>query len=535
MQSEVVIRARELAQAALAFAEASRQRINDLNVYPVPDGDTGTNIVATVRGVVETLAGTSAQTQADVAAELQRAALRAAKGNSGVILSQIVRGFADVLAECDEIDSPALARAFRGGTDAAYRAVREPAEGTMLTVIREMAEEGELAAVQVLPCAEFMTRIVDRGERALQRTPDMLPVLKLAGVVDAGGAALVELARGIDAGIARKPLPTQPVQAETLGFDAVHQELSRYRYCTAFLVDGIGIELGELERELQALGDSLLVVGDASTVKVHVHTDDPGAALRIGTRVGALESVEIANMHRQTLDREKRLSAGASVRAPARDLRTALVAVVPGAGNRELFESEGATYVIDGGQTMNPSAGQIQDAIDAVPADAVLVLPNNANVVLAAQQAASLSPKAVRVVPSRSVQEGLGAIVQYEPEKPLAANEAVMREAMSCVRTGEVTRASRTAHLDGVEIREGAWLGLVADRIVACDESLDAVVEVVVERLLEGDRGLLTLLTGDGSPDLGPVLEMVEERHPGVEVEVHAGGQPHYPLLLSAE
>jgi DAK2 domain fusion protein YloV len=526
-------RARELARAALAFLEANRQRINDLNVYPVPDGDTGTNLVATVRGVVDALENSSAMGQAEVATELKRAALREAKGNSGVILSQIVRGFADVLSEHDEISASVLAKSFRAGSDAAYRAVQRPVEGTMLTVIREMAEEGESPVARRLSPADLLERLVRRGESALERTPDLLPILKEAGVVDAGGAGLVELVRGLAAGVAGKPLPSKPVDVEALGFDAIHQELSRYRYCTVFLVDGEQLDLEALERELEVLGDSLLVVGDSAMVKVHVHTDDPGAALRIGTGAGVLEGVEIANMHAQTQERESRLTASDPVMVD--ELVTGVVAVVAGAGNRALFESEGASVVIEGGQTMNPSVGEIHDAIEAVHADHVIVLPNNKNVILTAEQAASLSSKTVRVIPTRSVQEGLGAIIPYERDTPVETNEAEMLAGAEAVVTGEVTRASRDAKLDGVEVREGAWLGLANDAAVASGDDFEAVADAVIERLLEGERELLTVLTGDGAPAVDGLLGRARERHPGLEVEVHAGGQPHYPLLLSAE
>jgi DAK2 domain fusion protein YloV len=529
-------RARELARAALANLEAHRRRIDDLNVYPVPDGDTGTNLTLTVRSVVQALDASSAEGAAAVAKELSRAALMGARGNSGVIFSQIVRGFADVLGRHEEVDGEVLAQAFRSASDAAYRAVRRPVEGTMLTVVREMAEEGERTEVRSLPKAEFLQRVVARGEEALAGTPEQLPVLKEAGVVDAGGAGLLELVRGLAAGVAGTPLPATPIEQDELGFEAIHQELSRYRYCTVFVVEGDGLDLDHLEGELERLGDSLLVVGDASALKVHVHTDDPGAALTLGTRLGTVEGVEIANMHRQTAEREERLSAaegGPPVTLPT--LETGLVVVVPGAGNRRLFESYGATRVIEGGQTMNPSTAEIVAAVEATPAVEVVVLPNNGNVILTAEQAVGLASKPVRVVPSRSVPAGLAAVVRYLPTASAAENEAAMLEALDAVATGEVTRASRDVELDGVSVRKGTWLGLANEAAVASDDDFDAVADAVIERLLEGERELLTVLTGDGAPAVDGLLGRARERHPGVEVEVHDGGQPHYPLLLSAE
>ena len=336
----------------------------------------------------------------------------------------------------------------------------------MLTVVREMAEEAERREVRSLPKVELLERVVARGEEALARTPELLDVLREAGVVDAGGAGLLELVRGLAAGVAGKELPAAAaaVSLAEAGSDAVHQELSRYRYCTAFVVEGEGLDAEELERELESLGDSLLVVGDASALKVHVHTDDPGAALALATSLGTIEAVEIANMHRQTMERERRLE---STLTGTPTLETGLVAVVPGEGNRRLFESYGATRVIEGGQTMNPSTAEIVAAIQATPATEVIVLPNNSNVILAAEQAAGLVDKSVRVVPSHSVPSGLAAIVRYMASNSAEENERAMCEALGSVVTGEVTVASRDVELDGVAVRKGAWLGLADGSAIA--------------------------------------------------------------------
>ncbi|RDI73819.1 YloV: DAK2 domain fusion protein YloV [Gaiella occulta] len=526
-------RAREIARAALHNLETNRRRIDDLNVYPVPDGDTGTNLTLTVRAIVEALDRSSADGHEAVARELSRAALMGARGNSGVIFSQIVRGFADVLAEQDEIDGPVVARAFRSASDAAYRAVRRPVEGTMLTVIREMAEEAELPEVRSLPKDELLARVVAHGEDALRRTPEMLPVLAEAGVVDAGGAGLVEIIRGLRAAVAGEELPDAPAAGVELSLDAVHRELSRYRYCTVFVVEGEELDAGSLERELERIGDSLLVVGDATALKVHVHSDDPGAVLTLATQRGEVEGVEIANMHRQTVERGERLAAGSVNGLPT--LETGVVVVAPGEGNRRLFESMRAARVIEGGQTMNPSTADIVAAVDATPATEVIVLPNNKNVILSAEQAAALAGKPVRVVPTCSVQAGLAAMVAYDPERSAAENEETMRDAQAAIAAGEVTVASRDVELDGVDVRRGAWLGLADGAAVASGDDFVEVAWAVVERLLDGGRGLLTLLTGADAPPLADLLERIGTRHPEVEVETHEGGQPHYPLLLSAE
>jgi uncharacterized protein len=527
-------RVRELARAALQTLDANRTRIDDLNVYPVPDGDTGTNLTLTVRAVVEALERSTATERAAVAKELQRAALMGARGNSGVIFSQIVRGATEVLGAPGEVDAKRIAQAFRCASDAAYRAVRRPVEGTMLSVVRELAEEGEEPRSAALAPAELLKALVVRGEAALARTPDQLPVLRDAGVVDAGGAGLLEIVRGVTAAFAGEPVPDAPAaDFHQAGLEAVHQELSEFRYCTVFVVEGEDLDADALEAALERLGDSLLVVGDASALKVHVHTDDPGAALAVATAAGTIEGVEIANMHRQTEQREQRLLD--AVPDPEHTLETGVVAVVPGTGNRRLFESYGVARIVEGGQTMNPSTADILAAVEATPATAVLVLPNNPNVILAAEEAVKLATKPARVVPSRSVQAGLAAIVRYLPSLPLEENEAGMAEALEEVATGEVTVASRDVELDGVRVRKGAYLGLADGEAVASSLDLQEVTCAVVDRLLSNGRGVLTILTGADEPKLDEILRRIEERHPDVELDVHPGGQPNYPLLLAAE
>ena len=526
---EVVTR---VARAALASLEANRRRIDDLNVYPVPDGDTGTNLTLSVRAVVDALESSTAADPAALARELSRAALMGARGNSGVILSQIVRGAAERLGESAAIDAPALAAALRAASDAAYGAVRRPVEGTMLTIVRELAEEAERRADGEPGLAELLTALVRHGEDVLARTPQQLDVLREAGVVDAGAAGVLELVRGIAHAVTGEPLPEGAVQEE-LGVAAVHQELSRYRYCTGFVVEGEGLDADGLERELEQLGDSLLVVGDATALKVHVHTDDPGAALHAGTARGTVDKVEIANMHRQTLERAERLK---GERGGALEWKACeAVAVVCGAGNRRLFEDLGAGRVIDGGQTMNPSTQQILDAVEQAVAGEVVVLPNNANVVMSAEHAARLASKPTRVVRTESLPAGLAAMVAYDPTRSAAANAAEMQDALTAVSTGAVTVASRDAELNGVSVRKGAFLGLVDDDPVACGESFDEVARAVVERLLREPRDVLTLLVGADRPALDGLRSFVEERHPDLELELQEGGQPHHPLLLSAE
>jgi DAK2 domain fusion protein YloV len=525
-------RAQELAHGALASLERNRQRIDDLNVYPVPDGDTGTNLTMTARAVVDELGRTTTEERAGLVKEVTRAALMGARGNSGVILSQIIRGAAETLRTDGDVDTHTVARAFRSASDAAYRAVRQPVEGTMLSVIREMAEEGEDAENDGLTKSELLARIVKRGEEAVARTPEQLEVLREAGVVDAGGAGLLEIVRGLAATAAGEPLPEAPAAREELNIDAIHQELSPYRYCTTFMIEGDDLDSEGIEKELEQLGDSLLVVGDPEALKVHVHTDEPGSALAVGTRAGVIEGVEIANMHEQTLQREQRLLE-AVPDAPL--TTTGVVAVVAGDGNRKLFESLGATRIVEGGQTMNPSTAALVEAIESTPAAEVVVLPNNSNVILSAEQASGLVDKPVTVVPTDSLPAGLAAMLAFDPDRPAAENAAAMNEVLDEVKTGEVTVASRDVDMNGVSVRKGAWLGLADGKAVAGGPDFDEVAAAVAERLLEEPRSVMTLLTGADEPDLDSLLERIQERHPDLELDVQAGGQPHYPLLLSAE
>jgi len=521
-----VDRAREVARAALASLERNRRRIDDLNVYPVPDGDTGTNMTLTLRATVEQLEATRATDLATIAHELTRAALLGARGNSGVIFSQILRGFAEVIAEADALDSPTLARAFRNASDAAYAAVREPVEGTMLTVIREMADEAEQRRGE--PARALLAAVVLRGADAVERTPELLEVLRNAGVVDAGGAGLLEIVRGVAAALAGDPLPDVPL-GEELPLASAHQELSRYRYCTVFVVEGEGLEREALADRLETLGDSLLVVGDESALKVHVHTDDPGAALSLGAAAGVLERIEIANMHRQTEEREERLLSEAE---PA---TSAVVAVVAGEGNAALFESLGAAQLVTGGQSMNPAAADLVAAVERAGADDVILLPNNDNVVLAAEQARSLTTKRVHVVPTNSIPAGLAALVAFDPAHPADENVIAMQEALAGVATGAVTVASKDARLNGLAIQRGQFLALADGEPIASTPTFAEAADALMRRLLVEPRAVVTLLTGADDPDVEPLVERVRDEHPELELEVHVGGQPHYQLLVSAE
>ena len=521
--------ARAAAAAALAALEASRDRIDNLNVYPVPDGDTGTNMALTVRATCDGLDDARCETAADVASAVTRACLMAARGNSGVILSQLVRGAAESLADGRPLDASSLADALRAASDAAYAAVRNPQEGTILTVARELAEHAEELARRDVPLAEALRELVSHGERALARTPEQLDVLRDAGVVDAGGAGLVEIVRGLAAHVSGEPLPEAPPLGAGLPVEAIHRGRSRFRYCTSLFVEGDDVDPDLFERELGQFGDSLLVVGAPGAVKVHVHTDDPGRALALATSVGVIEEVDVKNMHTQAAEREQRLAAAVEPAA------CEAVAVVAGAGNARLFESLGAR-VVSGGQTMNPPTSALVAAIDEAVADEVVVLPNNPNVVLTAEQAASAAgSKTAVVIPTHTMQAGLAALVAFDSSRPADENADEMREAAAAVRAGAVTRASRSTVLGDLAIEEGQFLGLVDGEPVATGADLEDVARHVLARLLDDPADVLTILLGDGVRSVEELRRELSVAHPDVEIEIHEGGQPQYPLLFAVE
>ena len=519
---------RELVAGATVALEASRRRIDDLNVYPVPDGDTGTNLVLTARAVAEALEGLHGADRERVARAVARAALLGARGNSGVILSQVVRGCAEVLGRSHRIDAQAVARALRSGSDAAYEAVRAPVEGTMLTVVRELAEEAERQTAADPPLVDLLRSLLCRGEEALARTPEQLDLLRAAGVVDAGAAGLLETLRGLAATVTGDPLAELPAREE-IGLDAVHQERSRFRYCTVFVVEGERLDRSALTGRLEGLGDSLLVVGDESALKVHVHTDDPETALATGRVNGSVGRVEVTDIHRQAEARESRL----------RDLLAApraadVVAVVAGAGNAELFRSLGAREVVERSETMPPRE-VILRAIEAATGAEVVVLPNDVSLVPAARQAARGARKPVRVVGTSSMQAGLAAMVAFDGDRGASENVAEMEEAAAAVATGVVATAPGAAELLGLIVEPGAYLGVAGADLVGADRDFEHVAELVVEQLLVQPRDVVTLLTGAGAPPLNGLLERLARRHPEIEFEVREGGQPHAELLLSAE
>ncbi len=539
-------------QAALAAVEAERQLINDLNVYPVPDGDTGTNMALTVRAVVEELEQSDVTDIPSVAAAVTKGSLMGARGNSGVILSQIVRGICDVWGQANSLDTAVFKQAVLEGQHAAYRAVKEPVEGTMLTVIREMATAAQ-AVPDGLSLAHLLAAVEEAGRVAVENTTAQLPALQKAGVVDAGGYGLLVLFRGLAAGIddlvrggkiaagarlAGRGL-AGPVAAPGRRV-VVDQpsELSEFRYCTSLLITGPAIDREALEAFLAPLGDSALVVGDERTVKIHVHVNDPGVVLSEAVRHGAIADVEINDMHAQTRERDERLTTAPTPPPQIHEGGSVVVAVVAGAGNRQLFRELGCHAVVDGGQSMNPSAAQLLDAVEALGAEEVVILPNNGNVILTAEQAAGMSSLHIAVVPSRSIPSGLAAMVAFDPGEDAVGNARLMEEAIADVRCGEVTHAVRDSELDGVEVKQGQAMGIVDGKLVAAADDVEGAFGGVLEEFARGGAEYVTVLTAlNGSPGTTRerLAELAARLVPDAEVSFHEGGQPLYPILASAE
>jgi DAK2 domain fusion protein YloV len=542
-----IVRFSAVVEAGLAALEARREEVNDLNVFPVADGDTGDNMVLTLRAVLQELDRLSTASEErtiddigreEIVASVARAALLGARGNSGVILSQLIRGAAEELASRpgELVDPVLISAALARAADQAYGSVRDPAEGTILTVVREMAvrvasdlahsSDARLgpdasAEQQNQVIAEVIERALVAGEESVKRGPDLLPVLRDAGVVDAGGYALTVLLAGIIGALRG----SEPPQLEHHGPARVthpQHSSSTYRYCTNFAVSGSGLEQRRFIPGLEQIGDSVLVVGDQATLKVHVHTDDPNAATALFSQNGVVSHLDVADMHAQVRRRDERLT------APPAMATCGVLAVVTGEGMRGLFESLGVR-ALDGGPTLNPSTYDLLAAVHAVPAEEVLVLPNSPNVRMAAERAAELSDKTVKVVPSRSPQAGLAAAVSLDPSRTAAENADAMLRTLERVRTGAVAPAAR----DDAQgrFREGDALGFIEEKIIAWGRPREAL-RGVLEQLAENAE-LITCLRGAEAPLDDDTVQALAAGE--VEFELSDGGQQSYWWLLAAE
>ncbi|MEX2237045.1 MAG: DAK2 domain-containing protein [Dehalococcoidia bacterium] len=529
---------REMFLAATDWLEQNAEAINAINVFPIPDGDTGTNMFLTMRATMDAAADASGDSAAAVARAMADGALMGARGNSGVILSQIIGGLAAGMAGKDEVDPGELADAFGQATQAAYKAVTNPLEGTILTVCRAAGEAAlRRSGSPVDDITDILEEAVRAARVAVDSTPALLPVLKEAGVVDAGGQGLYVMFEGALSYLQGIQLTT----GDRKDFGAIdegwlaqahdlHEGEQAFGYCTEFVIKADGLSIETMRTELEPLGRSLLVVGDEHAAHVHVHTQDPGSIISYATSLGPLARVKVDNMELQ----HQQLAARPS-RAPASAI--SVVAVGVGDGIIDVLKSMGASSVVEGGQTMNPSTAALVEAIKSAPGESVIVLPNNKNIVMAARQAATVAGKPTLVVEARSIPQGIAALLSFSPDKDLEENARAMGEAARAIRYAEVCKAVRTVKLSGIDVREGDYIAMVDGDLVASTPALDAAVVDALDRMVSPDSSLVTLYHGESvtAAEASALAGQVEGRFPDVEAQVVRGGQPYYDYFLSVE
>lgn len=552
------IDAKMLQKAFLAGAkglEAKKEWINELNVFPVPDGDTGTNMTMTIMAAAKEVAAIENPTMESLAKAISSGSLRGARGNSGVILSQLFRGFTKEIAAANQVTATVLANSFVRATETAYKAVMKPKEGTILTVARGMAEKAAELVTETEDILEFCQKVIEHGDYVLSQTPEMLPVLKQAGVVDSGGQGLMQVMKGAFDCLSGKEVDLS-VEVEKRPVDAAGASGAttadidiRFGYCTEFIINLENHYDDKKEHDfkgyLESIGDSIVVVSDDDVVKVHVHTNDPGLAIQKALTYGSLSRMKIDNMreeHQEKLIKESEKLAAqqkAEVEKKAEQRKPyGFISVSVGEGLDEIFQGIGADYLIQGGQTMNPSTEDMLNAIEKVNADTIYILPNNKNIILAAEQAKSLvEDKKVIVIPSKTIPQGITAIINFAPDLSPEDNEKIMTEEMSRVKTGQVTYAVRNTMIDDIEIREGDIMALGDSGILAVGKEIESTVLEAMEAMVEEESELVTIYYGkDVKEEAAKELkEKAEELFSHCEVELHAGGQPIYYYLISVE
>lgn len=520
--------------------------VNALNVFPVPDGDTGTNMSATFKSAVKEIEGLNSSSIGETSKKLAKGALMGARGNSGVILSQILRGISKGLEGKEVVDAVELAIAFKEGSAAAYKAVMRPTEGTILSVIRAAAE----AAIETdkKDIVELMDVIVTEAKIMLDKTPELLPALKKAKVVDSGGMGLYIILKGMyDAlknDIKAEIKDIKPSEAKMQGAQGTEDIDIKFGYCTEFIILADANKAEKFRDDIIPMGDSQVVVGYEDVIKVHIHTNDPGAVLAKAVQLGELSKIKIDNMreeHREVLlSKEEYKLKDQNVEAAVEveeSKKYAFVAVAMGDGITNIFKDLGVDYVIEGGQTMNPSTQDIMECISNLNAENIFVLPNNKNIIMSANQAAEISDKNVIVIPTTSIPQGITCVTMFNPENEVTENEEALKEAMEMVKTGSVTYAVRDTEMDGIEIKKGNMLGLVEGKIKKVGESHCEVAEEVLEEMIDEDSELITIFYGSdiSEEEAESFTEKLEEKYPDLDVQCYEGAQPLYYFLLSVE
>lgn len=550
-----------LAKMFLAGAqniEAKKDYINELNVFPVPDGDTGTNMSMTIMSAAKEVTALNKPAMKDLAKAISSGSLRGARGNSGVILSQLLRGFTKAIKEEKEIDVLALAAACQRARDTAYKAVMKPKEGTILTVASGIATKAAEMAEETDDLEVFIPAVIEHAQDVLNQTPEMLPVLKEAGVVDSGGQGLLEVIKGAYDAFLGKEIDYSVIEPSTgVTVNKVNAEDTadiKFGYCTEFIIltekEFTEDDEREFKKFLSSIGDSIVCVADDDVVKIHVHTNDPGLAIQKALTYGQLSKMKIDNMreeHQEKLirDAEKLAEQQANEEAAHEEKKPAeprkamgFIAVSIGAGMNEIFKELGADYIIEGGQTMNPSTEDMLNAIDRVNADTVFILPNNKNIVLAANQAKSLvEEKEIIVIPTKTVPQGITAIINFMPDADAKTNEDAMLEEIKNVKTGQVTYAVRDTHIDDKEIHEGDIMGIGDSGILAVGKDLEETTKELIANLVDEDSELISIYYGEevSEEDAEKFTEEITELYPDVDVDIQFGGQPIYYYVLAVE
>ena len=553
-----------LAKLFLAGAknlESKKEWINELNVFPVPDGDTGTNMTLTIMAAAREVASLYEMGDVDMRSlckAISSGSLRGARGNSGVILSQLFRGFTKGVKEYDEVTIPVVATAFEKAVETAYKAVMKPKEGTILTVAKGAAIKArELADSGMEDLGEFMAQIIARADEVLEQTPEMLPVLKQAGVVDSGGQGLMQVLKGaydaylgkeIDLSLDAASVTHTGGRTAGGSLEAQASAEIKFGYCTEFIimlnkVFNIKMEM-DFKAYLESIGDSIVVVADEDVVKVHVHTNDPGLAIQKALKYGALSNMKIDNMrleHQEKLFKmskkeEKAEEVPAVQEQSKKDV--GFIAVSVGDGINEIFKGLGVDHIIEGGQTMNPSTEDMLNAIDQVNADTIFILPNNKNIILAANQAQSLvRDKKIVVIPTKTVPQGITAVINYVPDLGIEENEKTMTEEIANVSTGQVTYAVRDTNIDGKEIKQGDFMGIGDKGILSVGIAISEVTLKMIDEMMSDERELISIYYGSEiqEADAESLRAQVESKYPGCDIELQYGGQPIYYYIVSAE
>ncbi|MCI7030977.1 MAG: DAK2 domain-containing protein [Clostridium sp.] len=518
--------------------------VNALNVFPVPDGDTGTNMSMTFKAAVKEIENLNSESIGETSKKLAKGALMGARGNSGVILSQILRGISKGLEGKTEVDGRELAVAFEEGSKAAYKAVMRPTEGTILSVIRAAAES--VTNVEESNVIAVMETVVTNAKIMLDKTPDLLPALKKAKVVDSGGMGLYIILQGmLDAlknDIKAEIKDVAVKSAGATGAASTEDIDIKFGYCTEFIIVGDASKAKEFQDKIENLGDSMIVVGYEDVIKVHIHTNDPGKVLSNAVQYGELSKIKIDNMreeHREVLalKNEEAASDIQEEVAPAESKKYAFISVAMGDGITRVLKDLGVDYVIEGGQTMNPSTQDMMECISKLNADHIFILPNNKNIIMAAEQAAEISDKDIRVIPTKSIPQGITAITMFNYEADVDANEETLKEALEMVKTGSVTYAVRDTEMDGIEIKEGNMLGLVESKIKAVGEDYFEVAKEILESMIDEDSELITIFYGKDVDEskMEEFIAELEDKYDDFDVQCYKGDQPLYYFIMSVE